>query len=202
MPEFIQGLRHSGVKSVRAGDSVAARLAPASMIGVNAARLLLSLMTGLSAALLAFSVVYVRGDAVGVVHFLTLRAGFKRLLASGASQEQIGSARLHLQQVAEQLAAPNLATQLIPLEVLIGLLSAYAVWWVFGRRAGRMAQGRERQDVQERMVTRFAHRHGGRFTLRDLSEQSPLTGEQAHLTVSAMLESGALRREGDGYALP
>lgn len=172
------------------------------MLDVNAARLLLALLSGFSGTLLAFSAFYVRGDAAGVTHFLRERAQFKRLVASGAPQEQISAARLHLQQVAEGLAAPQLAAQLIPLELLIGLLVGALVWWLFGQRAARLGAGRERQDVQERMVLRFAHRYGGHFTLRDLSEKSPLQGEQARATVTAMLENGLLRRDGEGYSLP
>lgn len=172
------------------------------MGGVNAARLFLTLISGLSTALLAFAVIYVRGDAGGVMMFLRERGKFKRLVTSGTAAEQIDAARTHLQQLAERLAAPDLATQLIPLELLIGVLSAALVWWAFGRRAARMDSGRERPDVQERMVIRFAHRVGRPFTLRDLSDRSPLNAEQASLTVSAMLERGQLRREGEGYALP
>lgn len=169
---------------------------------VNAARLLLSTITGLSTALLSFAVFYVRGDAGGVMMFLRERGKFRKLVTSGASPEQIDAARAHVQHTAERLAAPDLATRLIPLELLIGVLAACAIWWAFGRRAARMDAGRERPDVQERMVVRFAHRHGGHFTLHDLSDKSPLNAEQARVTVNTMLERGQLRREGEGYALP
>lgn len=172
------------------------------MRSVNAARLLLTLISGLSTALLAFAVVYVRGDLSGVMLFLRERGKFKRLVSSGAPAEQIAAARTHIQQTAERLAAPDLALQLIPLEVLVGVLFGALVWWAFGRRAARMDAGRERPDVQQRMVMRFAHRHGGHFTLRDLSEKSPLNAEQARVTVTTMLERGQLRREGEGYVLP
>lgn len=169
---------------------------------MNAARTLLSLIFGVACVLLSYAVFYVRGDAGGVMMFLRERGKFKRLVTSGAPAEQIEAARTHLQHTAERLAAPDLAVQLIPLELLIGVLAGYFIWWVFGRRAGRMEAGQERPDVQERMVLRFAHRHGGSFTLRDLAEKSPLNAEQARATVQHMLERGQLRREGEGYVLP
>ena len=53
---------------------------------VNAARLLLSTITGLSTALLSFAVFYVRGDAGGVMMFLRERGKFRKLVTSGASR--------------------------------------------------------------------------------------------------------------------
>ena len=172
------------------------------MLDVNAARLLLTLISGFSTSLLAFAVVYVRGDLGGVMMFLRERGKFKRLMNADATADQINAARTHLQQTAERLAAPDLATQLIPLELLVGVLCGAFVWWAFGRRTARMDAGRERPDVQERMVIRFAHRVGRPFTLRDLSEKSPLNAEQARSTVNTMLERGQLRRDGEGYTLP
>ncbi|GAA5500804.1 hypothetical protein Dxin01_00529 [Deinococcus xinjiangensis] len=167
---------------------------------MNVARLLLSLIAGLSAALIAFSAAFVRGDVGGVMHYLHERAALRRLTESGAGAEQIAKAKADLLALGQAVAAPELATQLLPLELLLGVLVGLGVWWIFGERVARAASG-ARPDIQERMVLRFAHRRGGVFTLRDLMERSPLSAEQAREVTTRMLERGQLRREGEGYRL-
>lgn len=170
---------------------------------MNAARVLLSVIAGMAASLIAFSAAYVRGDAGAVMHFLHQRAEVRRLAAqTGISAEQVAAARGHLQALAQQVAAPELASRLIPLELLLGAVAGGLVWWLFGQRVARAESGNERPDVQERMVLRFAHRRGGHFTLRDLGESSPLSAEQAREVTARMLERGQLRREGEDYTLP
>ena len=95
---------------------------------------------------------------------------------------------------------PLLAARLIPLELLLGLLVGLWVFRTFGRRQAAAP----RPDTQERMVTRLALRKGGRFTLQELSESSPLTPQQAREVVGRMVETGRLRpsdSESGGYQL-
>ncbi len=93
---------------------------------------------------------------------------------------------------------PVLAARLIPLELLLGLLAGVLAYRAFGQRQ----QGEPRADAQERMVTRLALRRGGRFTLDELAESSPLTGTQAREVLGRMVEAGRLTRDGDRYRLP
>lgn len=168
------------------------------MGGVNVARAILSAVAGLAAALLSFSVIYVRGDLAGVMGVLRARSAARRLAESGAGAAQVEAARAHVLALAERFVAPDLATRLVPLELLIGLAVAAFVWWFFGRRS---AQVGERPDIHERMVLRLAHRMGGQFTLGDLSARSPLSAPQAQATTARMLERGQLRREGEAFRL-
>lgn len=92
---------------------------------------------------------------------------------------------------------PTLAFQLLPLELLIGLAAGLLFFRVFGRRQGEAP----REDVAERMVLRLAMRRGGRFTLDDLVNASPLTEAQARDAVRQLLERGRLREEPGGYSL-
>ena len=92
---------------------------------------------------------------------------------------------------------PLLAARLIPLELLLGLLAGVLAYRAFGRRQ----QDAPRPDTQERMVTRLALRRGGRFTLTELAESSPLTETQAQEVLGRMLETGRLNRDGDAYRL-
>jgi hypothetical protein len=92
---------------------------------------------------------------------------------------------------------PLLAARLIPLELLLGLLAGVLAYRAFGRRQ----QNAPRPDTQERMVTRLALRRGGRFTLTELAESSPLTETQAQEVLGRMLETGRLNRDGDAYRL-
>jgi hypothetical protein len=92
---------------------------------------------------------------------------------------------------------PLLAVRLIPLELLLGLLAGVLAYRAFGRRQ----QNAPRPDTQERMVTRLALRRGGRFTLTELAESSPLTETQAQEVLGRMLETGRLNRDGDAYRL-
>ena len=171
------------------------------LLALSPARLFLSLIAGASAALIAFSAFYTRGDTGGVFRFLHERGVAKRLAAAGASPEQVAAAKARALEVAQTFADPAFATRMLPVALLIGVAAAALVWTLFGRRVERAAGGGERPDVQERMVLRFAYRSGGQFTLRDLSEKSPLTHDQAREVTGRMLERGQLRREGDGYRL-
>ncbi|WP_407539682.1 hypothetical protein Q0M94_16125 [Deinococcus radiomollis] len=92
---------------------------------------------------------------------------------------------------------PLLAARLIPLELLLGVLAGVLAYRAFGRR--QLAA--PRSDTQERMVARLALRRGGRFTLLELTESSPLTEPQAREVLGRMLETGRLNRDGDGYRL-
>ena len=93
---------------------------------------------------------------------------------------------------------PALAARLLPLELLLGLVAGVLAYRAFGRRQ----QHAPRSDTQERMVTRLALRRGGRFTLPELTEGSPLTAEQAGEVLARMVQAGQLRRDGDRYRLP
>ncbi|WP_425146049.1 hypothetical protein [Deinococcus sp.] len=94
---------------------------------------------------------------------------------------------------------PLLAARLIPLELLAGLLVGALVYRAFGRRQAAAP----RPDIQERMVTRLALRRGGRFTLAELLEFSPLTPAQATEVLERMVEAGRLKAlDGEGYRLP
>lgn len=167
---------------------------------MNVARLSLSLIAGCSAALIAFSAFYVRGDLRGVMHFLRERAATRRLEAAGASAAEVAQAKAGLLAIAQSFADPEFAARMIPLCLLLGVVVAALVWGLFGRRLTR-AQAGERPDVQERMVRRLAYRMGGTFTMRDLAARSPLSPEQAREVTARMLERGQLAREGEGYRL-
>lgn len=166
--------------------------------GPGPARPLLAVIGGLSAALLSFSVFYVRGDLGGVMTFLRERAALRRLREGGAPAEQVAQAQAGLVALAERVADPDLATRLLPLELLIGVGAGLLIWHLFGRRT---QQAGARGDIQERMVRRFAYRRGGRFTLQELATGSPLEGEQARAVTARMLERGELQREGEGFRL-
>jgi len=92
---------------------------------------------------------------------------------------------------------PLLAARLLPLELLLGLLAGWLAYRTFGRRQ----QDAPRPDTQERMLVRLALRRGGRFTLADVAESSPLTEAQAREALNRMQQSGRLVREGDAYRL-
>ncbi|AFD24818.1 hypothetical protein [Deinococcus gobiensis] len=167
---------------------------------MNVARVILSAVAGLAAALLSFSVIYVRGDLGGVMTVLRARSAARRLAESGAGAAEVEAARANVLALAERFVAPDLATRLVPLELLIGLGVAVFMWWFFERRSAQVQQ-EGRPDIHERMVLRLAHRMGGRFTLTDLSERSPLSAPQAQATTDRMLERGQLRREGEAFRL-
>lgn len=164
---------------------------------MNAPRLAVTLISGLSAALIAYSAFYVRGDLGGVMGYLRERGAVRRLAAGGASAEQVEAARAQLRALAERVGDPLYAAQMIPAALLIGLLISVLIWYLFGSRAARPEQG----DVQERMVLRLAYRKGGRFTLDDLGSASPLSAEQARAVTRRMLDAGRLTREGDTFSL-
>ncbi|WP_019009014.1 hypothetical protein [Deinococcus aquatilis] len=165
---------------------------------MNVARWGLSVIAGCSAALIAFGVIYVRGDLGGVMRFLKARRILRETIASGAGAAEVAAAKAQALAVAQGFAVPDVAVGLVPLELLIGLLVGVLVWWLFGRRVGRALDGQERPDVQERMVYRLAHRKGGHFTLADLSAGSPLTPAQAQAVTRHMVQTGRLLNESDG----
>lgn len=158
----------------------------------------LSVIAGLSAALIAFGVIYVRGDLGGVMRFLRARGNLRDTIASGAGAAEVAAAKANALAVAQSFAVPDVAVSLVPLQLLIGLLVGAFVWWLFGRRMGRALNGQERPDVQERMVYRLAHRKGGRFTLAELSASSPLTPAQAQAVTHHMVQKGRLLQGDDG----
>ena len=157
----------------------------------------LSLIAGLSAALIAYSAFFVRGDPGGVMAYLRARGALRRLRESG-TPEQVAQGQAQLQALGQQVGDPALAAQLIPLALTVGLLVGALVWWAFSRRQS----GTPRTDIQERMVYRLAHRKGGRFTLDDLRGASPLTDEQARAVTARLLDLGRLTRDGDTFRLP
>ncbi|MFC4426018.1 hypothetical protein [Deinococcus navajonensis] len=167
------------------------------MQDVNVIRAVLAGVAGVSAALIAYSVAYVRGDMGGVMQYLRARGALRRLEASGAGGDAVASARQALRALGQQVGDPTAAAQWWPAEVLVGLLVAVLVWNIFSRQ---LRTG-PRPDVQERMALRLAHRLGGRFTLTDLERISPLTAEQARAVTARLLAQGRLNRSGDTYEL-
>jgi hypothetical protein len=151
---------------------------------VNVIKTALSLIAGLSAALIAYSAFFVRGDLGGVMAYLRARGALRRLRESG-TPEQVAQGQAQLQALGQQVGDPALAAQLIPLALTVGLLVGVLVWWAFSRRQS----GTPRTDIQERMVYRLAHRKGGRFTLDDLR-------------AARLLDLGRLTRDGDTFRLP
>ncbi|MCD0177262.1 hypothetical protein IHN32_15045 [Deinococcus sp. 14RED07] len=164
---------------------------------MNVIKTALSLIAGLSAALIAYSAFFVRGDLGGVMAYLRARGALRRLRESG-TPEQVAQGQAQLQALGQQVGDPALAAQLIPLALTVGLLVGALVWWAFSRRQS----GTPRTDIQERMVYRLAHRKGGRFTLDDLRAASPLTDEQARTVTARLLDLGRLTRDGDTFRLP
>ncbi len=92
---------------------------------------------------------------------------------------------------------PLLAFELLPLELIAGLLVGLLVWRAFGRASSAPP----RPDAAERMVLRLAMRRGGRFALEDLLRDSPLSEGQARGAVDRLLEAGRLRADANGYKL-
>lgn len=163
---------------------------------MNAPRTFLSVIAGCSAALIAYAAAFVRGDLGGVMTYLRARGALRRLTESGADSAAVQAARDHLTAVGTQVGDPALAARLIPLAVLVGLIVGVLVWRVFAVQAAAPAV-----SAQERMVERFAHRNGGRFTLGDLSERSPLSAEQARTVTTRLVGTGRLIRDGDTFRL-
>ncbi|WP_221088402.1 hypothetical protein [Deinococcus aquaedulcis] len=163
---------------------------------MNVQRIALTFIAGCSAALIAYGAAFVRGDLGGVFAYLRARGALKRLRESG-TEAQVAEAQRQLHALGLQVGDPALAATLIPLALLLGAGVAFLVWRSFGRRLDTAP----RLDVQERMVYRFAHRKGGRFTLDDLRVGSPLTDEQAQTVTARMLDLGRLVREGDAFRL-
>lgn len=165
---------------------------------MNLAQFFLSVIAGISASLIAFSIISVRGDLVGIFRFLAARREAKQLLHAQADPALIAQAKAHALQIAQEFADPQKALILWPFEVFIGLIVAVVVWKWFDQRLDTV---KTRLDIHERMVLRFAYRHGSVFTLRDLCQKSPLTPEQAHAITAQMRAAGRLVPYGEGYAL-
>jgi len=164
---------------------------------MNAPRLLVTVISGLSAVLIAYSAFYVRGDTAGVMRYLRERGDVRDLAAGGAGAAELEAARQNLAALGASIADPEFALRMLPVAVLIGLLVGWLVWRLFGSRSGRAGRG----DVQERMVLQLAYRQGGRFTLRELRSGSPLSDEQGQAVTRRMLEAGRLTRDGDTFRL-
>ncbi|EYB67827.1 hypothetical protein DEIPH_ctg032orf0073 [Deinococcus phoenicis] len=164
---------------------------------MNVPRTAVTLIAGLSAALIAYSAFYVRGDTGGVMQYLRERGDVRDLTASGAGAAQVAEAHRHLAALGARVADPDFALRMLPAALLLGLLVAWLVWRAFGSRVERPARG----DVQERMVLRLAYRKGGRFTFEDLRAASPLSDEQVQAVTRRMLDAGRLTREGDTFRL-
>lgn len=164
---------------------------------MNAPRLLVTVISGLSAVLIAYSAFYVRGDTAGVMRYLRERGDVRDLAASGAGAAEVEAARQSLAALGAQIADPEFALRMLPVAALLGLLVGWLIWNLFGSRAGRAARG----DVQERMVLRLAYRKGGHFTLEDLRLSSPLSDEQVQAVTRQMLDAGRLTRDGDAFRL-
>lgn len=164
---------------------------------MNAPRLLVTVISGLSALLIAYSAFYVRGDTAGVMRYLRERGDVRDLEAGGADPATLEAARQSLAALGAQIADPELALRMLPVAALIGLLVGGLVWRLFGSRAGRAGA----DDVQERMVLRLAYRRGGRFTPEDLRSASPLSDDQVQAVTRRMLEAGRLTRDGDSFRL-
>ncbi|WP_104989916.1 hypothetical protein [Deinococcus sp. NW-56] len=164
---------------------------------MNAPRLLVTMLTGVSAALIAYSAFYVRGDTAGVMRYLRERGDVRDLEAGGASAAAVRAAQDNLSVLALSIADPEFAARMIPVAVLIGLLVGWLVWRSFGSREGQAKRG----DVQERMVLKVAYRRGGQFTAEELRRLSPLSEEQVQAVTRRMLEAGQLVRDGDTFRL-
>ncbi|WP_027460211.1 hypothetical protein [Deinococcus murrayi] len=164
---------------------------------MNAPRLLTTVLTGVSAALIAYSAFYVRGNTAGVLRYLRERGDVRDLEASGADAAAVQAAHENLTALALSIADPAFAARMIPVSLLVGLLVGWWVWRSFGSRAGQAGRG----DVQERMVLKVAYRRGGQFTAEDLRRFSPLSEEQVGTVTRRMLETGQLVRDGDTYRL-
>lgn len=160
-------------------------------------QLAVSAVAGLASALIAYSALFVRGDLGGVMAYLRERGALRRLEAAGADAAALSAARAHLRELGQRVGDPAFAAQTLPLALLLGLVVAVLAWRFFGRRERAQA----RPDIQERMLLRLAHRLGGRFTLGQLHEISPLTEAQAREVTARMVERGQLQRDGEGYRL-
>lgn len=172
---------------------------------MSLARWVVSIAAGLTASLLSFAIIYVRGDFFGVLHFLRERGKVKKLVEAQAPAEQLAVAQEQVVTLAERLGAPDLAAAMLPLELALGIFCAWLVWTWFGQKQHSFEHGGihgTRIDIQERMVLRLAHRMGGHFTIHDLISRSPLNHSQARDTVSRMLTTGQLLRDGEGFRLP
>ncbi|GHF96526.1 hypothetical protein GCM10017783_05500 [Deinococcus piscis] len=157
-------------------------------------RTLTAIIFGFAFSLITFAAFYVRGDLGSVFRYLGARGDARRLEAAGGTLEQLAAAQAQVHALADAAADPDFAVRMLPLCLLLGVLTGYAVWRLFGSRAGRA----EATDVQERMLLRLAYRRGGRFSLEDVAASSPLTEVQAVQVVQRMKEAGRLRDAGSG----
>lgn len=165
---------------------------------MSALRLTLAVIAGAAATLIAYSAAFVRGDLGGVFAYLHARAALRHLRqAATPDGVAVAAAQVHLRELGQRVADPELATRLLPLLLLLGAAVGALAWMAFGRQA----RGEARPDVYERMVFRLAHRRGGRFTHRDLLEHSPLDERQAQAVTARLLERGRLERRGEEYHL-
>ncbi len=154
-------------------------------------RLTLSGIAGFAATLIMYSVFFVHGNVGGVMQYLHLRAANRRFSHSGASVAAIAQSKENLHAFGAQVGDPAFAAQMIPVALLVGFGVGLLVWRIFAHKVGQEA----RPDIQERMVYRLAYRKGGRFTLSDLSADSPLNETQAQAVVQKMLALGRLNRD-------
>lgn len=157
-------------------------------------RATISVIAGVAGTILTFGIVYVRGDGAGIMSFLRSRAEFRRLKAEETNPELIQNAQEALQAQAAALAHPQLALQLWPLELLIGLIIGLVVFWAF-RRNYQQLSTKARPDIQERMAIRLVQRIGRPFTLSELSSfkrYSPLSTAQLHAALERLIDKQIL----------
>ncbi|MBB6098068.1 hypothetical protein HNR42_001491 [Deinobacterium chartae] len=91
---------------------------------------------------------------------------------------------------------PQLALQMIPVELLGGLLIGVLVYRVFGRKLADPTGSRE--DVHERMLMRFAFRRGGVVQLDRIENESPLDRMTARQLLHRWVQQGRAEETAPG----
>lgn len=151
-------------------------------------RSLVATIGGLATSLLTFAAVYVRGDMAGVIAFLKQRSAWRQL-----PPEQQQQASAELQASALALADPQAALSYWPLELLAGLLAAWAILALFGRP---LLHG-----SQERFVLRQIYRLGKPVSLSELQQISSLSNQQLLESLNKLVATGTLTKTEQHYQL-